>query len=135
MDTVSQRRLHSLTVALSRLEALVAEQNAEIAGIREAAAADPRPSYVQHTVLDTAHRLRPTDDSRTICGIDVMTTIRAQPHARSHRRIDVKTYTPITSIADLPGILLCDRCLRKERIAALAKELTDAALSGDEVEE
>ena len=44
VDTFSQRRLYSLKVALSRLEALVAEQNAEIAGIREAAAADPRPS-------------------------------------------------------------------------------------------
>ncbi len=64
-----------------------------------------------------------------------MTTIRAQPHARSHRRIDIKTYKPIASIDDIPGILLCDRCLRKERVAALAKELTDAALSGDEVEE
>ena len=65
VDTVSQRRLHSLTVALSRLDALVAEQNAVIAGIREATAADPRPSYVQHTVHDTAHRLGPIDGSRT----------------------------------------------------------------------
>ena len=30
--------------------------------------------------LDTAHHLRPHDDSRTICGIDIMTTTRAQPH-------------------------------------------------------
>ena len=65
VDTFSQRRLYSLKVALSRLDALVAEQNAEIAGIREAAAADPRPSYVQHTVHDTAHRLGPIDGSRT----------------------------------------------------------------------
>ena len=35
----------------------------------------------------------------------------------------------------IPGILLCERCLRTERIAALEKELTDAALSGDEVDE
>ena len=79
--------------------------------------------------------MRSHDDSRTICGIDIMTTIRAQPHARSHRRIDIKTYKPIASIDDIPGILICNRCLRNERVAALAKELTDAALSGDEVEE
>ena len=37
--------------------------------------------------------------------------------------------------AEVPGILLCDRCLHNERAAALEKELIDAALSGDEVEE
>ena len=134
-DTVSQKRLHALTEALSRLESLVAQQNDEITSIREAAATEPSPLYVQHTVLDTAHRLRPGDDSRTICGIDIMTTIRAQPHARSHRRIDIKTYKPLANIDDLPGILICKNGLRKERREALAKELTDAALSGDEVEE
>ena len=129
VDTVSQRRLHSLTVAMTRLEELVEEQTAEIASIRAAAAADPAPAFVQHAVLDTVHRLRPSDAARTICGICVMgATFRA-------RRQDVKTYVPIDSIADIPGILLCDRCLHTERIAALAKELPDAALSGDEVEE
>ena len=113
----------------------MAQQNDEITSIREAAATEPSPLYVQHTVLDTAHRLRPGDDSRTICGIDTMTTIRAQSHARSHRRIDIKTYKPLANIDDLPGILICKNCLRKERRETLAKELTDAALSGDEVEE
>ena len=135
VDTVSQQRLHSLTVPMTRLEELVEEQNQEIAGIRAAAAADPVTSYVQHTVLDTVHRLRPSDDTRTICGICITTTFRAQPHSRSHRRVNVKTYTPICSLADIPGILLCERCLRTERTAALANELIDAALSGDEMDE
>ena len=114
---------------MSRLEALVEEQSAEIAGIRASAAADPAPAFVQHAVLDTVHRLRPSDSARTICGICVTgATFRA-------RRQDVKTYLPIDRITDIPGILLCDRCLHTERIAALEKELTDAALSADEVEE
>ena len=103
--------------------------------MRNAAAADPLPSYVQHAVLDTAHRLRPWDDTRTICGIDVRATFKAQPHPQSHRRVNLKTYVPILSIADVPAILLCERCLKEQRIAALARELDDAALSGDEVEE
>ena len=32
-------------------------------------------------------------------------------------------------------VLLCDRCLKSERAAALAKELIDADLSGDELDD
>ena len=135
VDTVSQRRLHSLTVAMSRLEELVEQQNLEIASLRTSAASDPLPSYVQHTVLDTVHRLRPLDVARTICGIDVKASFKAQPHSQSHRRVNIKTYAPICSLAEVPGILLCERCLKTERKAALENELIDAALSGDEVEE
>ena len=134
-DTGNQRRLPLLTVAMTRLEELVEQQNLEIASIRESAASEPLPTYVQHTVLDTVHRLRPLDDSRTICGIDVQASFKAQPHSQSHRRVNIKTYAPIRSLAGVPGILLCERCLKAERNAALANELIDAALCGDEFEE
>ena len=88
-DTGNQRRLHSFTVAMTRLEELVEQQNLEIASIREAAASEPLPTCVQHTVLDTVHRLRPLDDSRTICGIDVQASFKAQPHSQSHRRVNI----------------------------------------------
>ena len=93
------------------------------------------PTYVQHAVQDTVHRLRPSDDTRAICGTDVTVSFKAQPHSQSHRRVSVKTYTPLSSIAGVPGLLLCKNCLRSERKAALANELVDAALSGDEIEE
>ena len=48
---------------------------------------------------------------------------------------DMKTYVPIHSLKDVPGILLCDRCLNIERARALEKELSDVAISGDEVDE
>ena len=134
-DAMVQRKLHSLTVAMARLEQVVAEQNLEVASLRAAAAADPSPSYVQHSVTDTVHRLRTSDDTRAICGNDVTVTFTAQPHSHSHRRVVVKTYKPLPSITGVPGLLLCKNCLRSERKAALDKELVDAALSGDEVDE
>lgn len=134
-DTISQRRLHSLTAAMARLEELVEVQNLEIDAIRATAAVDSLPAFVQHTVLNTVHRLRPHEESRTICGIDVRASFKAQPHTHSHRRVTVKTYAPIRSLAGVPGILICERCLKSERKAALAKELIDADLSGDEIEE
>ena len=139
VDSVSQRRLHSLTAAMARLEELVEVQNLEIDAIRGAAAVDLLPTYVQHTVLNTVHRLRKHGESRTICGLDVGASFKAylpsQPQARSHHRVTVKTYAPVRSLAGVPGILICERCLKSERTAALAKELIDADLSGDEVEE
>jgi hypothetical protein len=134
-DAAVQRRLHSLSEAMTRLEQLVAEQNLEVANLRASAEADPLPSYVQHSVTDTVHRLRTSDDTRAICGIDVKVSFTAQPHSHSHRRVSVKTYMPLSSIAGVPGLLLCKNCLRSERKAALDKELVDAALSGDEVDE
>ena len=94
---------------MTRLEEIVEVQNLEMASTRASAASDPLPSYVQHTVLDTVHRLRPLDDARTICGIDVKASCKAQPHSQSHRRVNVKTYAPIRCLTDVPGILLCER--------------------------
>ena len=65
----------------------------------------------------------------------VTASFKAQPHSHSHRRITVKTYVPLGSLDDVPALLLCERCLKKERVAALRNELEDAALSGDEVDE
>ena len=105
------------------------EQAEEIASIRELATAETLPQYVQHDVTATVHRLRPGDASRSMCGIATAgATFRA-------RRQDKKTYVPIHSLRDIPGILLCDRCLSTERAKALERELIDAAISGDEVDE
>ena len=114
-DTVSQRRLHSLTEALARLEALVEEQSQEIANIRAEAASDTTPKFVRHSVTATVHRLRPSDASRTICGICVTgATFRAR------RQDGSTTYLPIDKLDDIPGILLCDRCLHNERTGRLS---------------
>ena len=114
-------------------------QTVELDAIRAAASVDQRPSFVQHSVLNTVHRLRVLGESRTICGLNIEASFKAylpsQPQTRSHHRVAVKTYAPIHTIAGMPGILLCDRCLRSERAAALAKELIDADLSGDEIDE
>jgi hypothetical protein len=134
-DPSVQRKLHSLSDAMKRLEQLVAEQNLEIANHRATAESDPMPTFVQHSVTDTVHRLRTSDDSKAICGIDIKVIFTAQPHAHSHRRVSVKTYVPLPSIAGVPALLLCKNCLRSERKAAMEQELDDAALSGDEVGE
>ena len=130
VDTASRRQMQTLTQALSRLEALVEEQSAEMAIIRADAVKYVAPQYVRHSVIATVHKLRRDDASRTLCGICITgATFRARRQDAS------KVYQPIDKIDDVPGLLLCDRCLKTERLAALEKEFIDAALSGDEVEE
>ena len=128
-DDPLDSRLHALTDAMGRLEALVNEQAEKIASIRELATTETSPQYVQRDVTATVHRLRPGGTFRSICGIATAgATFRA-------RRLDKKTYVPIHSLKDIPGILLCDRCLNIERARSLEKELIDAASSRDEVDE
>ena len=129
-DTVGMQRVHKLTEAMGRLEALLEEQAQEIADIKAAAAVEAAPQFVRRLITATVHRLRPSDESRTICGISVTgATFRAR------RQDSSKTYLPLEKLDDIPGILLCDRCLHSERAAALERELVDAAISGDEVED
>ena len=128
--TVSQRRLHSLTEAMGRLETLLEEQAQEIANIKVEAAVESSPRFVRHSITATVHRLRPSDDSRTICGICVTGAT-----CRARRQDSSKTYIPLEKLDDIPGILLCDRCLHSERTLALERELIDAAISGDELED
>ena len=66
--------------------------------------------YVQNTSTATIHIARCGDDGRTICG---------WPYARARARgpdIPVRT---INSLVDIPGMLLCEKCLPTERAVAV----------------
>jgi hypothetical protein len=129
-QAAAKTRLHTLETALSRLEEVVAGHASEIATMTAEATADIVPKYVRHTVTATVHRIRPSDASRTICGISISgATFMAR------RQDNSKCYLPLDSLQDIPGVLMCDRCLNKERSLALNSELVDAAISGDEVED
>ena len=51
---------------------------------------------------------------------------------RGCRSNAIDAYRPLDSIGDLPGCMLCDRCMPNERVAAFSSELVAADMSGDE---
>ena len=129
-QTALQSRVRTLESALTRLDTLVAEHALELASLVEEANSEDVPSYVRHTVTATVHRVRPVDSSRTICGICI-----SGPTFRARRRDSSKSYLPLASLDGIPGLLMCERCLTQEKAVALNRELVDAAISGDELEE
>ena len=124
-----QARVHTLESVLQRLEASVAEQAREMASMAVEAVSDAAPSYVRHTVTATVHRVRPTDDSRTICGICL-----SGPTFRARRRDCSRSFLPLDSLEHIPGLMMCERCLPNEKVIAVNRDLIDAEISGDELE-
>ena len=125
--SASSTRLRTVEQALGRLEELVDGHAIEIAALALEADSEPAPKYVQNSVTLSAHRLRPSDDTRTICGICIVgATFRARLQDNSRQ------YLPIDSLAEVPGPLMCERCLKSERNVVMTRELIDADISGDE---
>ena len=77
--------------------------------------------YVQNTATATIHMAKRGDDGRTICG---------WPYARARARGPELPYRPIQNLVDMPGMLLCEKCLPTERAIAVGRY--EADLSADE---
>ena len=83
--------------------------------------------YIQNKIIATVHRARPSQDGRAICEWNYKgQTFRARRHdARD-------AYITLNSLVDIPGSLMCDRCLPSEKTIAFGNAEHD--LSGDESE-
>ena len=51
---------------------------------------------------------------------------------RARRQVSAKSFRVLATLEGIPGELICDRCLKEERIAALERDLVHDDLSGDE---
>ena len=77
---------------------------------------------MQNTGTATIHMAKCGDDGRTVCG---------WPYARARARGPELPYRPIQSLVDMPGMLLCEKCLPSERAIAVGRY--EADLSADEL--
>ena len=84
-------------------------------------------TYVQNTTTATIHWASLAAVGRAVCGY-----CYSGPTFRARRRKAAKSFREVQSIADIPGHMLCERCLPNERKAALNKDLVHDGLSGDE---
>ena len=126
MTPAMTARLHAVEVAMARLESQVEDQAQDV--VAHATRANlPPPVYIQNSASAVVHLARPNDDGRTICGW----SYRGSTH-RARNREGSGHYTTIESIENLPGGMLCDKCLKTERCVALAADIACAELSCDE---
>ena len=119
-----RRRVHALEEAMSRLEESVQEQSREVALLTAAQNSPARPAFVQNTATATVHQVRPAEDGRTLRGWRFR-----GPTCRAGRAESALAFRLLPDIDNIPGNMICERCLLIER--AIAMNLI-AYLSGDE---
>jgi len=121
LPAIVRARVDKLENALKRLEATVQSQAQDVVALATGFARTDKRIYVQNTMTATIHMARCGDDGRTICGWH---------YARSRARGPEVPFRSIHSLNDLPGMLLCEKCLPTERAVALSR--FEAELSADE---
>ena len=128
-ETLARFQALEATVAglTDMLETRAAELRAELSN---AIGTRHQRTYVQNLATSTVHLVRHHDrsDNRAVCGWQ----FRGDT-ARARRRIVREiTFRFLTDIATIPGQMLCERCLPNERELAIAANLVQDDLSGDE---
>ena len=114
-------RVQKLEDALIRLEGIVQTQAQDVVALATGFARTDNRIYVQNTATATIHVARSGDDGRTVCG---------WPYARARARGPEIPYRTIGSLRDIPGMMLCEKCLPTERAVAVGRDV--AELSADE---
>ena len=103
------------------LEGIVQTQAQDVVALATGFARTDNRVYVQNTATATIHVARSGDDGRTVCG---------WPYARARARGPEIPYRTISSLRDIPGMMLCEKCLPTERAVAVGRDI--AELSADE---
>jgi len=120
--TVAVRaRVLKLENALHALEGVVQAQAQDVVALATGFARTDNRVFVQNTATATIHVARCGDDGRTICG---------WPFARARARGPDIPFRTLTCLRDIPGMMLCEKCLPTERAVALSRDV--AELSADE---
>ena len=125
----TQARSQALEATMAGLTYLLEHRAVELRAEIATATAGQR-TYVQNLATATMHLVRHHDrsDTRAVCGWQ----FRGDT-ARARRRIDREvTFRFLTDITAIPGQMLCERCLPDKRELAIAANLVQEELSGDE---
>ena len=121
LSAIVRARVQKLEDALSRLESLVQSQAQDVVAMATGFARTDNRVYVRNTTTATIHMARGGDDGRTIC--DWL-------YARARARSPELPYRAVQNLVDIPGMLLCEKCLPTERAIAVGR--FEADLSADE---
>ena len=122
------RRLTVLEVKMADLERTLMVHAQELDALNLPATGAPILDYVQNTTTRTVHQSSPSITGRTRCGL----TYNGDT-ARARRRIPADAFLILPSLVDLPGDIICDRCLPAARKAAFSRDIIHKELSGDEL--
>jgi hypothetical protein len=117
-------KLARLEKAMCLLRSDVLAQAQDVVALATGYARTDTRVYIQNLITATVHLAIRLDDGHVACG---------WRFATARRTASGLPYRVIQSLVDLPGGMLCERCLPTERAVALsAANSVDIVLSGDE---
>ena len=123
-----KKRIASLEKTVAALSRTIDGHVDELAHLSSTTRGEPLGDLIQNCTTATVHRASTTAIGRTRgCGwaFDGATF-------RARRQVSAKSFRVLTSLEGIPGELICERCLKEERITALERDLVHNDLSGDE---
>ena len=117
-------KLHKLETALSKVQADVQSQASDVLALATGYARTDDRTYIQNLITATVHCARTIDGGHAMCGWR-FATARRPPNGQAYR--------VVSTLIDLPGTMICERCMPTERAVALSAYIVDEIdLSGDE---
>ena len=122
-----KRRITTVEATVAGLARTIDGHVGELAHLTAASRTSPVGDFVQNCTTATVHQASTTTTGRARCGwaFDGSTY-------RARRQVSAKSFRVLTTLDGIPGLLICERCLPKERHAALAQDIVHDELSGDE---
>jgi hypothetical protein len=117
-------RIRKLEAALTTLQSEVQTQASDVVALATGFARTDDRTYIQNTITATIHCARSIDGGHAICG---------WRFATARRPLNGMAYRVISTLVNLPGTMICERCMPTERAVALSMSNADEIeLSGDE---
>ena len=118
------RNIKRLEASLEKLKKEVQTQAQDLVGLATGFARAGQRIFILNTVTAAVHFARSNDEGHTACG---------WPFARVKRHASGPAFRIINNLVDIPGTMLCEKCLPSEH--ALAMSLLNVDLSGDDIEQ
>ena len=115
-------RIQKLEASLRTLEDIVQSQAQDVVGLAAGFARTDNRVFVQNTASAAIHMAKGADDGHTLCGWKFTS-------ARS--RMPDPPYRFVTSLTDMPGCMMCEKCLPTDRAISMGRY--EAELSGDDL--
>ena len=115
-------RIQKIEASLRTLEDTVQTQAQDVVGLATGFARTDKRVFVQNTASAAIHMAKGADDWHTFCGWK-FTSARSLTLGPPYRFV--------TSLTDMPGCMMCEKCPPTERAISLGRY--EAGLSGDDL--
>jgi hypothetical protein len=120
---VDSARLRTLEASLATLERNLQTQSSDLVALATGFARTDDRVFVQNLITAVVHLARTLDGGFSACG---------WRFATARGRGSCAAYRVIVSLVNLPGEMICERCMPTEKAIALGSAHIDCDLSGDD---